>query len=73
MALHRPHPIHAGHFADWLALWQATARAELAADHAELFIDHAQRIARSLKYGLGIDATKRPLGLPVVGHDAGTA
>lgn len=66
MALHRPHPIDAGHFADWLALWSATVRAELPPAQAEQFVEHAQRIARSLMYGLGIDATKRPLGLPIV-------
>lgn len=67
MAMHRPHPIEATHFADWLALWEATAREVLAPAQAERFIEHAQRIAGSLMYGLGIDGTKRPLGLPIVG------
>lgn len=66
MAMHRPHPIHAGHFADWLALWEATVRAELPAPHAAAFVDHAQRIARSLMYGLGIDGRRRPLDLPLI-------
>lgn len=67
MAMHRPHRIDAGHFADWLALWEATVRSELPAEHAEAFVDHARRIARSLMYGLGIDQRQRPLGLPLVG------
>lgn len=67
MAMHRPHAIDAGHFADWLALWGDTVREELPAAHAEQFIDHAQRIARSLMYGLGIDGTRRGIGLPMVG------
>ncbi|HEY4582323.1 MAG TPA: group III truncated hemoglobin [Lysobacter sp.] len=67
MAVHRPLPIRAAHFADWLALWEATLRAELAPAEADRALDHARRIARSLMYGLGIDGTRRPLGLPVVG------
>ena len=42
-------------------------RAELPPTDAELALDHAHRIARSLMYGLGIDGTRRPLGLPMVG------
>lgn len=67
MAMHRPHAIDAAHFADWLALWSDTVREELPSPHAEQFIDHAQRIARSLMYGLGIDGTRRGIGLPMVG------
>ncbi|GAB1594945.1 group III truncated hemoglobin [Lysobacter claricitrinus] len=68
MAMHRPHPIEASHFADWLALWESTAREQLTPAQAERFIEHAQRIARSLMYGLGLDATRRPLGLPMAGE-----
>lgn len=67
MAMHRGHPIHAGHFGDWLALWGDTARAELPGEQAELFVDHAGRIARSLLYGLGLDPARRPVGLPLLG------
>ena len=67
MAMHRGHPIHAGHFSDWLALWADTARSELPADQAELFVDHARRIARSLIYGLGLDPARRRVGLPLLG------
>lgn len=41
--------------------------------HAGQFVEHAQRIARSLMYGLGIDSTKRPLGLPIVGASTASA
>ncbi|MGY4514531.1 hemoglobin [Lysobacter sp. HA18] len=67
MAMHRPHPIQGAHFADWLALWETTAREELTPAQAERFIEHARRIARSLMYGLGLDADRRPLGLPLLG------
>lgn len=67
MALHRGHPIHAAHFDDWLALWETVVQAELAPEHAAQFIEHARRIARSLIYGLGLDASRRPVGLPLLG------
>jgi hemoglobin len=55
MAAHRPHPIEAGHFDQWLALWRETADEVLSPAHAALFGEYASRIARSLKYGLGLD------------------
>ena len=55
MAAHRPHAIRAEHFTHWLALWRETAEAELAPEHAAQMVDYAQRIGRSLRYGLGID------------------
>jgi hemoglobin len=55
MAAHRPHPIHAAHFEHWLALWRATADEVLSPAHSALFSDYAARIARSLRYGLGLD------------------
>lgn len=67
MAMHRPHPIRAEHFADWLALWEHTVRAELPAEQAQVALDHAHRIARSLMYGLGLDPARRPTGLPLLG------
>lgn len=60
MAAHRPHPIIEAHFGHWLHLWLETARAELGEDQAQILYGHAQRIAQSLKYGLGLDRT-RPL------------
>lgn len=70
MAAHRPHPIHAGHFEHWLALWRQTADEVLDPAQAERFHDHASRIARSLQHGLGIDPRTRPLDLPVVDDPA---
>ena len=66
MAMHRPHPIASDHFDHWLALWRETAFEVLPPGHATLFCEHAGRIARSLMYGLGLDARRRPLGLPIV-------
>jgi len=55
MAAHRPHPIEAGHFDHWLGLWRETADEVLSPSHAALFAGYASRIARSLRYGLGLD------------------
>ncbi len=60
MAAHRPHPIIEAHFGHWLHLWLETARTELGEDKAQVLYTYAQRIAQSLKYGLGLDRT-RPL------------
>lgn len=65
MAMHRPHPIDAAHFDHWLALWRETAAEVLPPGQAQVFVAHAARIARSLMYGLGLDANRRPLGLPI--------
>src|SRR3546814_6604260 len=54
MAAHRPHPITTEHFVQWLELWRATADEILAPEHAELLHEYAGRIARSLRYGLGL-------------------
>lgn len=67
MARHRGHPIHAEHFDDWLALWRATADEVLDPEHARLVHDYAERIGRSLRYGLGLNDGGRSLGLPIVG------
>ena len=69
MARHRGHPIRAEHFDHWLALWRQTAAEVLAPEHAQLVSGHADRIGRSLRYGLGIDAAARGLGLPVIGGE----
>ena len=65
MAMHRPHPIDAAHFDHWLALWRDTAAEVLSPDQARFFVEHAGRIARSLMVGLGLDANRRPLDLPI--------
>jgi hemoglobin len=65
MAVHRPLPIDAAHFDLWLALWRDTVQSLLPPAQAEVMVDYAQRIGRSLRHGLGIDGALRPLGLPV--------
>ena len=67
MAKHRGHPIDAGHFDQWLALWRETADELLAPEHAQQLHDYAERIGRSLRYGLGLDGNRRGLELPVLG------
>jgi hemoglobin len=58
MAAHRPHPIDESHFAHWLGLWREVAEAELPPEHAAQMIEHATRIGRSLRYGLGLDGRR---------------
>ncbi|MGV8940492.1 MAG: group III truncated hemoglobin [Lysobacter sp.] len=67
MAKHRGHPIHTEHFEDWLALWRETADEVLDPEHARLVHDYAERIGRSLRYGLGLNDGSRSLGLPILG------
>lgn len=69
MAMHRAHAISSAHFDRWLALWRETSFQVLDAEHAAEFCRHADSIARSLKYGLGLDPHRRPLGLPLAGRD----
>ena len=65
LAQHRPLPINATHFQDWLALWRETTREVLDADAAEHMIDYAQRIGQGLQMGLGLRPKTRPLGVAV--------
>ena len=67
LAKHQPLPIHAAHFADWLALWCDTAREVLPPEPAQSMIDYAQRIAKSLQAGLGLRSHAQPPNLPVAG------
>jgi hemoglobin len=69
MAAHRPHAIRAEHFDHWLALWQDTAETLLPAADAALLVDHATRIGRSLRYGLGLEPLRPPRAGAV--HGAG--
>ncbi len=62
MAAHRPHPIIDEHFGHWLALWRQTAHEVLDDVEAEAMYGYAQRIARSLKLGLGLSG-RRPLSM----------
>jgi len=66
MAAHRPHPIRAEHFDRWLALWHETCDEELDEAHAGQMLEYAQRIGRSLKYGLGLHPQAQPFGVPIV-------
>ncbi|MDI1253027.1 group III truncated hemoglobin [Thermomonas sp.] len=54
MSAHRPHAITTRHFVQWLALWRETADDVLAPKQAELVLEYANRIGRSLRYGLGL-------------------
>lgn len=65
MAAHRPHPIEARHFDHWLSLWRETALEETGTENAQVLLAYADRIGRSLKYGLGLDGQRRPLDLPL--------
>ena len=67
MAAHRPHPIQARHFDRWLELWQETCGEELDEANAAQMLDYAQRIGRSLKFGLGLHPEGHAFGVPVVG------
>jgi hemoglobin len=66
MAAHRPHPIRAEHFDRWLALWRETCVEELDEADAARMLEYAERIGRSLKYGLGIHPRARPFGVPII-------
>lgn len=59
MSAHRQHPIRAEHFSQWLALWRETASEVLPAEAAAQMCLHADRIGRSLRYGLGLDGPDR--------------
>lgn len=69
MAKHRPLPITAAHFQDWLALWRETTREVLDEAAAERLINYAERIGDGLQVGLGIRAGSRPLNLSIVASD----
>ena len=47
----QPPMIQPGHFAEWLTLFEATAKELFAPDLAASFVDKARRIAESLKLG----------------------
>lgn len=55
MGAHRPHPIRAEHFEQWLALWRETTAEVLAPEDAAQMSRYAERIGESLRYGLGLD------------------
>lgn len=67
MAVHRAlEGVGTGHFEIWLGLWRDTARELLEPEAAATVIGHAERIAASLRFGMGLgDGHSRPLGLPI--------
>jgi hemoglobin len=66
MAVHRGVAgLDAAHFVRWLALWRATAIDTLEPAAAATMTEHAERIGRSLREGLGL-GNARPLGLDVL-------
>lgn len=54
MAKHATLPVDARHFDRWLALFIPTAREVCPPAAADHFIERAERIARSLEYGLAV-------------------
>jgi hemoglobin len=69
----RPVPAHvrieglgAPHFERWLQLFRATARAQCPEPAAELFIDRAERVARSLQMAIDFhNGAPPPFGAPI--------
>lgn len=60
MAAHLPLPLEPAHFARWLALFEATARAECMPAGAAHLTERARRIARSLEMGLAVQRGSLP-------------
>jgi len=70
MAVHRTQPsIRTEHFERWLSLWKTTTREELDEADAKLMLEHADRIGRSLRLGMGLPERleTRGLAIPVIG------
>lgn len=66
MAVHRTQPaIRAEHFERWLALWQNTTREVLGDADAAVMLEHAERIGRSLRLGMGLPERLGPRGLAI--------
>ncbi|GGA24257.1 group III truncated hemoglobin [Dyella nitratireducens] len=71
MAVHRMQPsIRTEHFERWLSLWKTTTREVLDEDDARLMLEHADRIGRSLRLGMGLPEHlgKNPFAIPVIGR-----
>jgi hemoglobin len=60
MAVHLPLGLEPAHFARWLELFEATARAECTPEGAEHLIERARRIARSLEMGIAVQRGELP-------------
>ena len=71
MAVHRMQPsIRTEHFERWLSLWKITAREVLDEADAQLMLEHADRIGRSLRLGMGLPERlgASSLPIPIVGR-----
>jgi len=71
MAVHRMQPgIRTEHFERWLSLWKTTTRDVLDDADAQLMLEHADRIGRSLRLGMGLPEQlgKTPFAIPVIGR-----
>ena len=71
MTVHRMlHGIRTEHFERWLSLWQNTTREELDEAAAKLMLEHADRIGRSLRLGMGLKERlgMSPFPIPVIGR-----
>lgn len=60
MAAHLPLGLGPRHFARWLEMFEATARAECSPEGAEHLIERARRIARSLEMGIAVQRGELP-------------
>ncbi len=62
--------LEARHFARWLELFETTVREICPPAEADLFLDRAQRIARSLEIGIAVTRGELP---PVVAREDGAS
>jgi len=60
LAVHLPLGLGPSHFARWLEMFEATARAECSPEGAEHLIERARRIARSLEMGIAVQRNELP-------------
>jgi hemoglobin len=73
MVVHRQQPaIRSEHFERWLALWRSTTREVLGETDAQLMLEHADRIGRSLRMGMGLPERlgTNPFSIPVLSRGA---
>lgn len=71
MVAHFNRGITTQHFVEWLALWRDTADQVLAPAQAQLVHEYANRIGRSLRYGMGLpEPGAHAIDLPVLNAQA---
>lgn len=67
LAMHQSLPIDAGHFRQWLALWQQATSDVLGDEVARAMQDDGKRIARGMQMGMGLMPRPQPgLGVAVI-------